>query len=128
MTVTPVRGSVLPLPLPDVVYIRTDLPALMTQLIARATQSSAAGVHVGHRLHGCPEMPAAGAGRPARGGARLLVTRWCPACFPGGRCREWVLDTFGRRARCGQPSGPTVECRWHFDLAIDEDKRMERAA
>jgi hypothetical protein len=123
-----VQGNVLPDPLPPTVYIRTDLPALVAQLIARATHRSAAGVHVGHRLHGCPEMPAAGAGRPVRGGARLLATRWCHDCFPGGRCREWVLDTLGRRARCGQPSGPGVECRWHLDLAIDEDKRTERAA
>jgi hypothetical protein len=127
---TRASGSVLPRALPAWVYVRTDLPALIARLLARVSGESVGAVHVGHRLRGCPDMPASAAGRPWRGSAaHRVVERWCEACFPGRRCRQPVVDSFGKRAGlCGQPSDGGDECRWHLSADIGEDERMGRAA
>jgi len=129
MTVTTISRNVLPAPLPDRVYVRTDLASFMARLAGRMTRTSVAGVHVVHKL-GCIDMPVPSAGQVWRGSeAWRTADRWCEACFPGGRCPLPVTDSLRHKSRrCGQPTGNGTECRWHFDLDVNEDKRIGRAA
>jgi hypothetical protein len=116
--VTAFRGSV-PEPLPRRVYIaRHPIGWFLPHPVL-----------VAHVL-GCRRVPATSAASPHSGQeAHRLASVWCGDCFPGGRCQRRVVDSWGKSAgRCGQPTGDGIECRWHFDLDVAEDKRMERAA